>query len=61
MIFVSKPIPGELHLGAGRGGLGYHCPSDPLKKGYCYIFYSVDSVLKKIQSYLIAESETQRD
>lgn len=49
------------HLGSGRGAFGNHCPSHPLEKSYCCLFYSAESVLNKIQFYFLAECETQRD
>ena len=62
MLFLSKPITRELHIwgqvGESWGPLSIKSIE---KKGYYYLFYSADSVLNKIQSYLIAEFETQRD
>lgn len=49
------------HLGWGTEAFGYHCPTNPLEKDDCYLFFSTAPVLNEIQSYLIGESETQRD
>lgn len=61
VLFLSKlTIRDTAHLGWGTEASGHYCPTNPLKKDYCYLFYSTDPVLNKIQSYLIVESETQR-
>lgn len=49
-----------MSCGWGMEAFGYHCPTNPLEKDYCYLFFSPAPVLE-IQSYLIGESETQRD